>query len=125
MPCQDLPFRIDLGADRLSGANEDASSKRTPQAAEATNDDGLEGIEKACGSYGGIEVRADAEMEGGHGDHDHGNGSDQREDAAAIEAHQPGDFRIVGSGTEGAADLGSMNQIVQYQNDADGGGEGQ
>src|SRR5215471_15301476 len=115
MPCQDLPFRIEFGADRLSHANEDAARQRTPQTAEAADNDGLEGVEQARRAYGGVEIGAHTELESRHGDHDHGDGSDQREDDAIVDPHELGHFGIVGSGTEAAADLGPMNQMVEDQ----------
>src|SRR6516164_1198222 len=42
---QDLPFRIDARADGLGETENDAASQRPPEAAEAADDHGLEGIE--------------------------------------------------------------------------------
>ena len=125
MPCQDLPFGVELGADRLGDPDEDAARQRAPQTAEAADDDGLERVEQARGAYGGVEGGTHAEMESRHGDHDHGDGSDQREDGAVVDAHQLGHLWIIGSGAEGAADLGSMNQVVEYHDHCDRGGQGQ
>src|SRR5436189_6336540 len=67
VPSQDLPFRIDLGADGLGDADDDAAEQRAPQAAEPADDDGLEGIEQACGPDGGVEGGALAEIKRGAG----------------------------------------------------------
>src|ERR1700730_3062617 len=42
-PRQDLPFRLERGADRLRDPEDDRAGERPPQAAEAADDDRLEG----------------------------------------------------------------------------------
>ena len=51
---------IDLAADRLGDAEEDAADERPPQAAEAADDDGLEAEDQQDRAGEGIEIDADA-----------------------------------------------------------------
>src|SRR6478752_6860349 len=46
MAGQNLPFRIDVRADRLRQADDDAARERAPQAAETADDHCLEGVEE-------------------------------------------------------------------------------
>ena len=63
MPGEQLPFRIDRGADRLRDAQEDAARERAPERAEAADDDRLEGEDEARRTDRRIEIRAHAEEE--------------------------------------------------------------
>ena len=63
MAGEDLPFRIDRGADRLRDADDDAAGERAPQAAEPADDHRLEGVDQPRRADGRIEVGADAEEE--------------------------------------------------------------
>ena len=74
------------------------------------DDHGLEGVEQACRSDGGVEVGAHAEIECGHRDHHHGHRHREGEDAPVVDAHQLGDLGIVGRGAEGATELGAIEQ---------------
>ena len=67
MAGENLPFGIDMCADRLRHADNDAAGKRTPQAAETTDDDRLERVEETGRTDAGIEVGARAEKEAGDG----------------------------------------------------------
>src|SRR5690242_8444958 len=58
---QNLPFRIDVRADRLRQADNDAAGERAPQAAEAADDHRLEGVEKPRRTDARIKVGARAE----------------------------------------------------------------
>src|SRR5262245_14558222 len=58
MARQDLPFRVDARADSLREAENDAARKCAPEASEATDDHGLEGIKQPPGSDGGVEICA-------------------------------------------------------------------
>jgi hypothetical protein len=51
--------------DRLCQADHDAAGKRPPQAAEAANDDGLEGVEQTGRTDAGIEIGARTEKKPG------------------------------------------------------------
>ena len=50
-----------MGADSLRHTDDDAAGERPPQAAEAANDDGLEGVEEPGRADAGVEVGAGAE----------------------------------------------------------------
>ena len=63
MAGEDLPFRIDRGADGLRDADDDAAGQRAPEAAEAADDHGLEGIDQPRRPDGRIEIGAHAEIE--------------------------------------------------------------
>jgi hypothetical protein len=125
MPGQDLPFGIDLGADGLGDADDDAAGQRAPQAAQAADDDGLEGVEQACGPDRRVEVGAHAEIERGDGDHTMAMAGGEREDVAVVDAHQLGDLRIIGGGAEGAAQLGAVEYEIERQDHADRRGQRQ
>src|SRR6266498_4206725 len=68
MPGQQLPARINLRADRLRHAEDDAARERAPHAAEAADDDGLEAEDQPRGSDRRIEVGAHGEEDAGHRD---------------------------------------------------------
>ena len=56
MPGQSLPGDIELAADCLRDAKDDAACERTPHAAEAAEDDDLEGDQKARGPEEGSKL---------------------------------------------------------------------
>ena len=51
-----LPFRIELGADGLREADNDAAGQRAPQAAEAADDDSLERVDQPSGPMVGSKL---------------------------------------------------------------------
>src|SRR4029079_19588395 len=63
MTGENLPFRIDMRADGLGQADDDAAGERAPQAAEAAAHHCLEGVEEPGRTDAGIEVGAGAEKE--------------------------------------------------------------
>src|SRR5689334_4940322 len=56
MAGEDLPFRIDPGADGLRDPEHDAAGERTPEAAEPADDHRLERIEQPGRADGRIEI---------------------------------------------------------------------
>ena len=64
---EDLPFRIDVGADRLRQPHDDAAGERAPQAAEPADDHRLEGVEEPRRADARVEIGAGAEKERGEG----------------------------------------------------------
>jgi hypothetical protein len=122
---QDLPFGVDGRAGCLRNADDDAAGQRAPQAAEPADDDGLEGEYEPCRTDRGIEIGAhpkEQSRQRGDGERDaHGDG----EEAAVVDAHELGDVGIVGHGAEGAADRCTVEELVQPDDDGDGGCERQ
>ena len=84
-----------MRADSLRHTDDDAAGERPPQAAEAANDDGLEGVEGPGRADAGVEVGAGAEKEPGE------NGAygqarcpwSPRTSILLLDAHELRDFR--------------------------------
>src|SRR5262245_46768013 len=108
MPCEHLPAGIDMGADALGDAQQDAAEERAPQTAEAANDDGFEAENQPRRSDRRIEV-------GAHGDEHAGDRYDgerqrhaQRENVAVVEAHELRHSLVIGGGAERAPERGAI-----------------
>ena len=120
MPGKELPAGIDLRADRLRDAEDDAAGERAPQAAEAADDHGLEAEDQPRRPDRRIEIGADGEEHAGDRHHRERERHRQREDVAVVEAHELRDRRVVGGGAEGAAERGAVEQNLQAADDGDG-----
>ncbi len=112
-PAKQLPARIDLRADRLRHAEDDAAGKRAPHAAEPADDDGLEAEDQPRRSDRRIEI-------GAHGDEHAGDRNDrqrqrhgEREDVPVVEAHQLGDGLVIRGRPKGAAERSAIEQKLQ------------
>ena len=82
-------------ADRLGDAEDHAAGECAPGAAEAADDDGLEGVDEACGADGGVEVGADGHEDAGDGDHGERDGGRDGEEVAVVDAHDLGGLGVV------------------------------
>ena len=113
MAGQQLPARIDLRADRLRHAEDDAAGQRAPHIAEPADDDRLEAEDQPRRADRRIEIGAHRQEHAGDGD----DGERQRhrhgEHVAGVEAHQLRHRLVVGGGAEGAAERGAIEQRLQ------------
>src|SRR5215470_13280401 len=66
---EQLPAGVNLRADRLRNAENDASGKRAPHAAQAADDHRLETEDQPGRTDGGIEVGPHGKEYAGNGDH--------------------------------------------------------
>ena len=110
MPGQQLPARIDLRADRLRHAEDDAARERAPHAAEPADDDGLEAEDQPRGPDRRVEIGAHGKKDAGDRDDRKRQRHGQREDVAIVETHQLRHRLIVRRGAEGAAERGAIEQ---------------
>ena len=120
MPGQQLPARIDLRADRLRHAENDAARERAPHAAEAADDDRLEAEDQPGGPDRRVEIGAHGEKNAGDRDDRKRQRHGQREDVAIVETHQLRHGLIVRRRAEGAAERGAIEQELQAGDDGDG-----
>ena len=113
MAGEHLPARIDLRADRLRDAENDAAGERAPEAAEPADDHRLEAEDQPRRPDRRIEIGADGEEHAGDRDDRERQRHREREDVAVVEAHQLRDRLVVGGGAEGAAERGAVEQQLQ------------
>ena len=113
MAGEHLPARIDLRADRLRDAEDDAAGERAPQAAEPADDHRLEAEDQPRRADRRIEIGAHRQKHAGDRDHRERQRHGEREDVAVVEAHQLRHRRIVGGGAEGAAERGAVEHELQ------------
>ena len=83
-----LPARIEMRADRLGDAEQNAAGQRPPQAAEAADDHCLETEDQPCRTDRRIEVGAHRKEHAGDGDDRKRQRHRQCEDVAVVEAHE-------------------------------------
>src|SRR5471030_1543405 len=110
MARQNLPLRIEDGADRLCDPEDYRAEQRPPEIAEPADDDRLEGVDQPVGSDRRVEVAADREKDAGDGGHREGDRHRQRIEMPVVDAHQPRRHRIVRGGAEGAAEIAAEEQ---------------
>src|SRR5258708_29106100 len=84
MPGKHLPTGIDVGADALSHAEQDAAEKRAPQAAEAADDHGLEAENQPRRSDRRIEIGAHRDKHARDRDDGDRQRHAEREDVAGV-----------------------------------------
>ena len=113
MAGEQLPARIDLRADRLRHAEDDAAGERAPHAAEAADDHGLEAEDQPRRSDRGIEIGAHRQEDAGDRDHGERERHGEREDVPVVETHQLRDRLVVGGRSEGAAERRAIEQDLQ------------
>jgi len=115
---ENLPLRIDPGADGLGDADNNAAGEGAPQATEPTDDHRLEGVEQTRGPDRRVEIGAQAERHRGDHRHRERNADRNGVDLPLVDAHQLGDLRLVGGGAERPPDRGTVEQQLQ-QHDGD------
>src|SRR6516225_8643197 len=112
MPGELLPAGIDVRADGLRHAEDDAARQRSPLAAEAADDDGFEAEDQARRSDRRIEIGAYGNENAGDrndGERDcHGDSKDM----AVVEPHQLRNGGVVRGGTKGAPQGGAIEQYL-------------
>src|SRR5271165_2443650 len=116
-----LPLGIDSRARRLRDAENYAARQRSPEAAEAADNDGLEGEDQSAWTDRRIEIGPKTHEKGGDGANDHRDAHRNREHLAVVDAHQLRGDRIVRNRAKSPAQRRSIKYLVHRDDDADGG----
>src|SRR5262245_52087502 len=111
MPGEHLPAGIDVGADALGDAEQDAAEKRAPQAAEAADDHGLEAENQPRRSDRWIKIGAHRDEHAGDRDDGERQRHAEREDVAVVEAHELRHRLVIGGGAERAP----QRRAIEYE----------
>ncbi len=113
MSGEHLPAGIDLRADRLRHAENDAADQRAPHAAEAAHDHRLEAEDQARRPDRRIEIGPDRQQHAGDRHHRERERHREREDVTVVEADELRHVLVVGGGAERAPDRRAVEQPLQ------------
>ncbi len=123
MAGEQLPTRIDLCADRLRDAENDAAGQRSPHAAKSADDHRLESENEPRRSDGRVEIGPHGEKDPSDGNHRQRQGHRHREDVTRVEPHQLCHGLVVRSCAQRAAERCAVKQNLKSGDDGDGNAE--
>ena len=123
MAGEQLPFRVDRGADRLRDAEHDAAGQRAPEQPRPPMITASKAKISRAGPDRRIEIGAHAEKQRGDRADREREAHRDREQLLVVDAHQLRGDGIVGDGAKRAAQRGAIEELVERDDDGDGGDE--